>query len=102
MTTLPAIQPFRNEKQFQEWLRQAAFRFRWKYHHETDSRRSPAGFLDTELVRSNRIIKAELKMPGKYMTPKQKEWFEAYERIPGVEVYLWRPADRDRIIEILK
>ena len=113
MTTNPPIQPFKNEAAFQSWLMRTAKVFRWMAYHTHRSDRSEPGFPDTVLVRGERLIFAELKMPKGAVSEAQKKWLDAlrgaYAWRPGLggghpipEVYLWRPADRDRIIEILK
>jgi hypothetical protein len=49
-----------------------------------------------------RLILAELKTDRGKVTPHQAEWLELLGACPGVETYLWRPADFDTIAEVLK
>lgn len=79
----------------------------WLCHHETDSRRTAAGWLDLTLLRDGRLVVAELKVedPSKGRTSAaQEEWLAAWrtlERVanpltatvPVVSVHLWRPSD---------
>jgi hypothetical protein len=58
------------------------------------------GFPDCLLLRRNRLVVAELKTPGKSMTPAQSEWLKAFAEA-GAETYLWRPADWEAIERIL-
>ena len=87
------------------------------------------GWLDYLAIRPPRIVVCELKDAYGKMTPEQEEWFKAWEEcqhtivvepmklsgttaimrlhanIPTLttpEVYLFRPADIDRVIEILR
>lgn len=69
-------------------------------HWETPVAADGKGFLDLELVR-DRVVKVELKMPGRKMTPEQVAWSEAYTAA-GVEWYLWYPKDMPTIREVLR
>ena len=44
---------------------------------------------------------AELKKQDGKVSPAQQEWLDALGQCPGVECYLWKPSDRDRIQEVL-
>jgi hypothetical protein len=57
------------------------------------------GFLDLCMVRE-RVIFAELKMPGKKLSPEQATW-QAKLLGAGQEVYVWVPGDLDEINRIL-
>ena len=74
-----------------------------------------AGFPDVVMVKSPRLIFAELKSEKGKLTPEQEEWLDglgscgdAVRQLghlvdkEGVEVYLWRPSDLDNIIDILR
>jgi hypothetical protein len=50
------------------------------------------------MVKGNRLVFAELKMPKKKATAAQREWLEALGAVPGVETYLWTPDDIDEIL----
>lgn len=58
------------------------------------------GFPDLVLVRE-RIIIAELKKETGKPSPDQQKWLAAF-KTANVEAYVWRPADYDDIVEILK
>lgn len=60
------------------------------------------GFPDLVLVRPPRLIVAESKRDGEKPTPEQEWWLDLFERIPGVEVYVWRPKQWDEIQRILQ
>lgn len=64
----------------------------WLWHHETDSRKSHAGFLDLVALRDHRIVAIELKAAKGKTTPGQERWLDAWILTPA-EAYLWRPAD---------
>ena len=91
-----------SEKEFQELVRQTALASGWMYYHTTDSRHSPAGFVDTVLVREGRCVVAELKMPGNKPTAAQQSWLAAWSTVPGVEVFVWIPEDLAQIMEVLR
>jgi len=90
------------EKEFLQQVRDLAKLCGWLVYHTYDSRRSPEGFPDLVLVRGNRIIFAELKAAKGKVTPNQRVWLNALEKVQGVETYLWRPADWDEIVEALR
>ena len=85
----------------------------WMAYHTAYSVQSEPGFPDMVLVRPPRVIFAELKTgkgrltaghvgrSGRWVTG-QQEWLEALRQCPGVETYLWRPADVDAIADLLK
>ena len=67
-----------------------------------------AGYPDLILIRvgrnpteTARLVVAELKSDKGKATPAQQVWLEAYRLIPGIEVYIWRPADWLTIVDIL-
>lgn len=60
------------------------------------------GFLDLELVRPPRVLKAELKVGDNTTTPEQEDWIALYAGCPGVECYVWWPAHWLRIVEVLR
>ena len=111
---------FKNEAAFQHWLKEAAAENGWLYQHNSDSRRSDASFPDTVMVRNGRLIFAELKTEKKWskVTKGQQRWLDALSQVQDeierilwtlttmgrcpLEVYVWRPRDVDRILEILQ
>ena len=94
------------EKQFEDQVKQLAKMFGWLYYHTWRSIHSPAGFPDCVMVRNGTVIFAELKSEKGNLSDKQGEWIEALQAVAGislgVQVYTWRPADFDRIVEVLK
>lgn len=90
-----------NEADFTRIVISAATERQWLAYHTHDSRRSQAGFPDLVVVHPEHgAIYAELKMPEKYPTPMQRVWLTTLLRA-GHRVYLWRPADYRRIVEVL-
>ena len=59
------------------------------------------GWPDLVLVRGPRIIAAELKSTKGKVTTEQTEVLGALN-LAGVETYIWRPADWDHIVQILR
>jgi len=74
-----------------QWLR-AHFRAAmtskgWRTPVEGDGK----GFPDLVLVRSGRMIVAELKGDGGKVSHEQLLWLMAFQTVPNVEVYVWSP-----------
>jgi hypothetical protein len=90
------------EKAFQEAVRRLALDHGWLYYHVHDARKSPSGFPDVTLVRGDRLVVAELKMPGKHPTPAQRGWLDALRQVRAVQTHLWYPADLDTIMEVIR
>jgi len=94
----------------------AARDFGWLVYATYRSFRSEPGFPDLVMVhpKTGRVIIAEIKTAkgtlskprwnkaGTRLLPGQDTWGEAFEAAPGVEYYLWRPADLDEIYAILQ
>jgi len=97
-TTEPKI----TEQDFQRWIVNCAIVLGWSHYHTWNSFHSQAGFPDLVLIRPPRIIFAEVKNATGKVTVTQDIWLTQLAKCPGVETYLWRPADMDRIGEILK
>jgi VRR-NUC domain-containing protein len=84
------------------FVRDVAYTFSWLRYHTWLSRHSPAGFPDEVLVRGDRLVFAELKSEKGKLSDEQERWLEALRGVPGVEVYVWRPADVDAIATALR
>lgn len=78
----------------------------WMLAHHHDSRRQvrpgvfvgdklAAGLPDLVLVKPPRLLFVELKAQHGRLSPLQRDWLQALEQVPGVEVYLWRPEQLD-------
>ena len=87
-------------RDFQTAVVEAAKLQGWINYHTFDSRRSVAGFPDQVLVRSPRLILAELKVGTNKLSAEQADWLRALMGC-GVEVYLWRPEWWDDIMTLL-
>ena len=94
------------EKQFEAQVKDLARLLGYKYYHTWRSIHSPAGFPDCVMVRNGTVIFAELKSDKGKLSQHQEEWIEALNKVSsvslGVQVYVWRPADFDRIVEVLR
>jgi len=101
---------FTSEKEFMAWVVKLARDRGWSVYHTFDSRRSEAGFPDLtclrEVTRWNksvaraRHVAAELKMPGKKPTARQRHWLRLFE-LHGAETFVWYPWDVQTIREVL-
>jgi hypothetical protein len=90
------------ERDLTAYVRDLAKLCRWKRYHAWLSKHSPAGFPDEVLVRAPRLIFAELKSEKGALTDAQAAWLNELSQVPGLEVYVWKPADMDAIAETLR
>ncbi len=62
------------------------------------------GFPDLVLVhkQKQRCIVAELKVEKGKLTQEQKDWLDYFRAVPGIETYLWRPSDYDKVLGVLE
>lgn len=100
-----------SEAVFTQKVRTEAIAAGWLFYHTADSRGSDRGFPDCVMVRGERIVFAELKVPGGRIEREQEAWLaqlrEAAQpsknpyavNIP--EVYTWWPKDWPEIKELL-
>ena len=89
-----------SERDFQAAVVELAHLQGWRTYHTHDSRRSAAGFPDLTLARGSRLVFVELKSERGRVTSDQRGWLDALGETPA-EVYVWRPADWDRIEALL-
>jgi hypothetical protein len=74
--------------------------FGWHTFHPWLSIHSARGWPDLALVRE-RLILVELKTMKGSLTPAQAQWQE-WLKAAGVETYVFRPTDFNKIFEILQ
>jgi len=101
MTATVALPPI-TERDFQRQVLDLAHILGWTVYHPMLSKWSERGWPDLAMVRPPRFVLAELKRVGGKTTPDQDRWLEMLTACPGVETYLWRPSDLDRVAEILR
>lgn len=102
-TSLRGFKPPRaTEAGFLRQVQDLAKIFGWTAYHPALSKWSERGFPDLTLVRPPRVVLAELKTDIGKTTHDQDRWLGLLRSCPGVETYLWRPADFDAIAEILR
>lgn len=89
------------ERQFRSQVLQWAQECGWQAYFTWRSDHSPSGFPDLVLVRPPRVIFAELKAQNGVLSAHQRQWLTTLEACPGIEVYVWRPVDEARVLEIL-
>jgi hypothetical protein len=101
------------EAQFQAEVMKLASLYGWLVAHFTTSLTvrgryitavagDGKGFPDLVLGRPPRVIFAELKAVKGTVSVHQERWLELLRQCPGVETYLWRPADLEEIAVKLK
>jgi len=91
------------EADLREQVRDLCRLFGWRFLFTWSSIHSPKGMLDLLLINKEqkRVIFAELKSENGKLTPEQQETFDDLQAC-GQEVWVWRPADIERIAEILR
>jgi hypothetical protein len=100
------IEEPKNETQFQDWIIIEAIEAGWPeefIYHTRNSRGSRKGYPDLSMVHPDYAIglKAELKMPKGKIEPEQIAMLAAWDKVPGVDAFLWLPEDRREIIDVL-
>jgi hypothetical protein len=90
------------ERDLTAYVRDVAKAFGWRRYHTWLSKHSPAGFPDEVLLRPPRLVFAELKSERGKLSAEQEAWLADLRKLPGVEVYQWRPEDMDEIAEVLR
>lgn len=88
-----------SEADFQQRITDLCDWLHLRWHHETDSRRSRAGFPDLVIV-GYRTIWVELKSDKGKLSFDQRGWLDDL-RESGQEVYLWRPQDWEGARKVL-
>lgn len=101
-----------SEKQFQQQVIELARRLGWHVWHVSDSRRFvggrafgdplAAGLPDLIMIRPPRVVFIELKTNKGRVRPSQKETLALLDQCAGVEVYLIRPRDWEKLVAILQ
>ena len=94
------------EAQLQRHVEAAAKQLNWLTYHTWNSMRSAPGFPDLICVHeeTGRMLAVELKRDGKEPTVAQHRWLVAFAGVPGIECYVWKPADwhDGTIVEVLR
>jgi hypothetical protein len=91
-----------SERDLTAYVRDVARAFWWRRFHTWLSKHSPAGFPDEVLCRPPRLVFAELKSERGKLSAEQEAWLEDLRGVPGVEVYVWKPADMKEIARVLR
>ncbi len=91
------------ERQYQDLIIEAATANGWMYYHTHDSRRSPVGFPDLVLIKSERpVLYLELKTETGRVAPAQQRWLEVLNAAAGEHVArVVRPSDWPWVAERL-
>ena len=91
------------EKDFHEQVAHLMRLEGWSVYSVPDSRRvSLAGYPDITAWRGTRLIFAELKREKGRTSPAQDEVLADLQQIPCAKVYIWKPSDFDRIVELVR
>ena len=71
-------------------------------HWQTPVQADGAGFPDLVLCKPGRNVKfVELKTERGKLSPAQERWLNDL-RLAGQEVYVWRPSDWNKAVEVLR
>lgn len=94
------------EAQFLEQIRDLAKIRHWRFYHPFLSKWSERGWPDVTLLRDRRLILVELKSDKGKLSVPQAQWLWALRKVPGIEVYIWRPRHMEpnggKIAEVLR
>ncbi len=96
------------EEQLMAFVIGVAKALHYRAYHTWSSVHSQAGYPDVTLLRTGpnpgdtRLIVVECKSSRGRVSPAQREWLEDFSKVPGVEVYVWRPEDIDDVEPILR
>ncbi len=101
-----------SERDFQDQIIELAHIYGWAVAHfrpamkqdgswRTAVSADGTGFPDLVLVRSPRLIFAEVKSEEGKVTSEQSSWLRNLAAAKQ-DVYLWRPSDWEGIVEVLK
>ncbi len=91
-----------SERDFQRQVLDLAKILGWHAYHPMLSKWSERGWPDLALCRPPRLLFAELKTERGRTSDHQDRWLALLGACPGVEVFLWRPSDLDRVAETLR
>lgn len=108
--TRPICPVVANEEQFQKETIAVLQKYDWRVMHTRRARAgndrfiTPVaadgkGFPDLIAVRE-RVLAIELKAEDGYPKPEQLAWWHWF-RQAGIESYIWRPSDWDKMMEII-
>lgn len=85
--------------------------FGWTIHHTLTAwgksgkpitLQGDKGMPDLLMIKPPRVVFIELKRQGvNRMTPEQEAWMELLKACPGVEAYIFRPGDVDKVAGVL-
>lgn len=89
------------EAQLQQRITDYCDLLRLRWHHETDSRRSKAGYPDLSICGPGGFLFAEIKTDAGRLRPEQTAWLDDLERA-GIEAHCWRPMDWPHIEATLR
>ncbi len=94
-----------SESDFSTWVEDMFLTYGWAlshtYEQEHYARRSTKGFYDYVAINIPRLILVEIKSETGVISPVQRYWLNLGAQIEVVEVYLWRPGDREEIEQII-
>lgn len=98
------------EAEFAKRIEDTANLLQLRWHHETDSRKSKAGFPDYVFVGPFGILFLEIKSTKGKPTPQQEAWITDLDHVAwqtrggtgAVEAYVAYPQDWDRVLADLK
>jgi hypothetical protein len=93
--------PPQTEREFQEAVLDVAKRLGYRVYHTWNSMHSTGGFPDLVLVRRPRLLFVELKSQRGRVSEQQQAWLDDL-RAAGQQAFVWRPADWDTIVEVLR
>lgn len=89
-----------DENGFMGYVEQLATVKGWVHFHVLDSKKCDPGWPDLVLMRPPQYLIVELKTNKGRVTPEQKAWLAGL-RACGIDTRVWRPRDRDEVLDAL-
>lgn len=94
--------PSLTEKEWQRQVVHLALLYHWWVYHPQLSKWSEPGWVDLTLIRGERMLLIELKSDRGKLTKRQEYVHGLLRQVRGIEFYLFRPSDFERLQEVLK
>lgn len=88
------------------WVLSTAVLHGWTVHTEYEAERANSGWPSLVMLRGPRMVVAKIKAERGEVTKAQQQWIDQFAEVAGasngaVSAHVWRPADRDEVLEVL-
>lgn len=76
--------------------------YRWRFWHETDSRKSPSGFPDLVATNGKTLLMVELKTAKGRVRREQQQWIDDLATVTEIISGIYRPDRSEDLYELIK